>query len=402
MNVLALNCGSSSVKFQVVTVRPHFTDEPGELRQARGAIERIEEAPTLSLELEGRASQREAASVSDYAAAVGHAIEKIRSEGLAIDAVGHRVVHGGNRFTQPAVIDLAVVSAIEALEELAPLHNAPSLAGIRAAQSVLGPDVPMVAVFDTAFHAGLPDHAAWYAIPHELSVKYEIRRYGFHGISYRYVLSRYCRLVRASADRATVIAFHLGNGCSAAAIKDGACIDTSMGFTPLEGLVMGTRSGDLDPALIPYLAGRKGLSVADVERILNERSGLQGLAGWSHDMRDLLERMATDARSRLAVDVFCYRARKYLGAYLAALGGADGLIFTGGIGERAPAVRARICEGMGWCGLALDASLNDSAVGREMEIGTTTSRLRVCVIPTDEELLIARDTAACLAGRRPR
>lgn len=396
MNVLALNCGSSSVKFQVVTVGPDMPDPSGERCRVRGAIERIGDSPALSLQLESDAPHREPVPASDYGAVVRLAIEKIRSQGVPMDAVGHRVVHGGRRLTQPVIIDRAVVSAIEALERVAPLHNAPSLAGIHATQAVLGPDVPMVAVFDTAFHAGLPDHAAWYAIPHELSVKHEIRRYGFHGISYRYVLSRYCRLVGAPADRATVVAFHLGNGCSAAAIKDGACIDTSMGFTPLEGLVMGTRSGDVDPALIPYLAGRDGVSVADVERILNERSGLRGLAGGNHDMRELLERMAGDRRAQLAIGVFCHRARKYLGAYLAALGGADGVIFTGGIGERAPEIRARICEGMEWCGLSLDVSLNDKAVGREMDISAATSRLRVFAIPTAEDLIIARDTAVCL------
>jgi acetate kinase len=397
MNVLALNCGSSSVKFQLVTVGSGSADASGERCRGRGAIERIGEEPFLTLQLEGHAPYRRGAAVADYAAGVRYAIETIRSEGLVIEAVGHRVVHGGKKFTRPVRIDGGVVSAIEALEELAPLHNGPSLAGIGAAQTVLGPDTPMVAVFDTAFHAGMPDRAAWYAIPHELSVQYDIRRYGFHGISYRWVLSRYCAITGAPADRAAVIAFHLGNGCSAVAIKDGACIDTSMGFTPLEGLVMGTRSGDLDPALIPYLIRRGGLSPAEVDRILNERSGLRGLSGRSRDMRDLLQHAAGDARARLAVEVFCYRARKYLGAYLAALGGAHGLIFTGGIGEHSPEIRAAICAEMEWCGLVLDPSLNDRAVGPEAEIGSPTSRLRVFVIPTDEELLIARDTAACLA-----
>jgi acetate kinase len=257
----------------------------------------------------------------------------------------------------------------------------------------------MVAVFDTAFHATLPEHAFRYAIPDELARRHGIRRYGFHGTSYRSVLASYARMSGTPPERATLVAFHLGNGCSAAAIRRGASVDTSMGFTPLEGLVMGTRAGDLDPAIVGHLTRAEAVPIEEIERWLNERSGLLGLSGRSRDMRDLLAHQRDDARARLAVEVFCYRARKYLGAYLAVLGGADAVVFTAGIGENAPEVRARICAGMDWCGVALDAARNAATVGTEGWIGADGARLRVAVIPTDEESMIARDTVACLQGR---
>jgi acetate kinase len=260
----------------------------------------------------------------------------------------------------------------------------------------------MVAVFDTSFHSTLPDRAFLYAIPHELSIRRGIRRYGFHGISYQYLLSRYCALTGTPHEEATIVAFHLGNGCSAAAIRNGESIDTSMGFTPLEGLVMGTRSGDIDPAIVGILAHEEGLSPGEVELLLNTRSGLLGLSGRSRDMRDLLGREGDDPRARLAVEIFCYRARKYLGAYLAALGGADGIVFSGGIGENAHEIRARILTGMEWAGIRIDPARNRETTGKEGEIGAPDSRLRVFVIPADEELVIARETVACLATSRKR
>jgi acetate kinase len=247
-------------------------------------------------------------------------------------------------------------------------------------------------VFDTAFHAEMPEHAYRYAIPHELAVKHGIRRYGFHGLAYRSVLARYAELVGTPIDRATLVALHLGNGCSAAAIKGGRSVDTSMGLTPLEGLVMGTRSGDVDPALVGHLARTEQVPVEQVERWLNERAGLLGLSGRSQDMRDLLAREREDPRARLAVDVFCYRARKYLGAYLAVLGGADAVVFSGGIGEHAPEVRARICAGMDWIGLALDPARNAAARDGEGRLSPDGARLPVFVIPADEERVIAQDT----------
>jgi len=406
MIVLALNCGSSSIKFKVLATEAGPTGRGSERRLAHGRIERIGGQASVALQAEGQPVQRETALVRDHEAGIRHMLAWTSSVGGApaavaaagLDAVGHRVVHGGEQFTGPVIIDDVVVAAIEALEALAPLHNAPSLAGIRAARAVLGPGVPMVAVFDTAFHTTLPEHAHRYAIPYELSLRHGIRRYGFHGTSYRYVLARYCQLTGTPPERATIVALHLGNGCSAAAIQGGKSIDTSMGFTPLEGLVMGTRSGDLDPALVGHLARTEGVSPDEVERWLNERSGLLGVSGRSHDMRDLLERERDDPRARLAVEIFCYRARKYVGAYLAALGGADAVVFSGGIAENSPEVRARICAGMAWCGLSLDAERNATAVGREDRISAEAAGLPVFVIPTDEELVIARDTIECLTG----
>lgn len=396
MTVLVLNCGSSSVKFQVLDV----VGPADERRVAGGAVERIGDEATVTLEAEGQEPERQSGAVADHAAAVQRVVEWLAARAVRVDAVGHRVVHGGARFTRPTPIDDAVRAAIEELEALAPLHNAPSLAGIRAARAALGPRVPMVAVFDTAFHASLPEPAAHYALPYELARRHGIRRYGFHGTSYRSVLARYCQLTSTAAAQATLVALHLGNGCSAVAIREGQSVDTSMGFTPLEGLVMGTRAGDLDPAIVAYLARVERIPPDEVARLLNERSGLLGISGVSRDMRELLAREAGAPRVRLAVELFCYRARKYVGAYLAALGGAQALVFTGGIGERAPAVRERICAGMAWCGLTLDAARNSAAEGVEARISADGAGLPVFVIPTDEERVIARDTAACLQETR--
>jgi len=376
MNVLALNAGSSSLKFRL----GRFEDAGSRMQEvARGIVERIG---------------------THYADAVRQVVERIGAinDARRVEAVGHRVVHGGSRFVRPTLIDDAVVAAIEALEDLAPLHNGPSLAVIRACRAVLGPKVPMIAVFDTAFHATLPEHAYRYAIPYELAARHGIRRFGFHGTSYRSVVARYGDVAGKPVGGSALVVVHLGNGCSAAAIRDGVSVDTSMGFTPLEGLVMGTRAGDLDPALVGYLARKESVPTAEVERWLNERSGLLGLSGHSADMRDLLLRERSDPRARLAVDVFCYRARKYLGAYLAALGGADAVIFTGGIGEHAPEVRARICTGMEWCGLVLDKEQNAAVVGTDGCVSAATSVIRAFVIPTDEEAIIARDTMEALRG----
>jgi acetate kinase len=369
VHVLVLNCGSSSLKFQLLAM-------PAEDRLAHGVVERV---------------------AGDYAGAVGHALEKAAAAGGRVDAVGHRIVHGGDRFTDPVVIDEAVTAALDALTDLAPLHNGPGVAGIRAARAVLGARVPMVAAFDTAFHATMPPRAARYALPWEVAERHHVRRYGFHGLSYRYVTGRYAALAAIPPARATFVGLHLGNGCSAVAVRNGASVDTSMGFTPLEGLVMGTRSGDVDPAVIGYLARAENVAEAEVERWLNERSGLLGVSGRSGDMRDLLAAEATDARAALAVDLFCYRARKYVGAYLAALGGAAAVVFTGGIGEHNPEVRRRICADMTWCGLALDERRNRATVGTEGIISADGAAVRAFVIPTDEERVIARDVADCLA-----
>jgi len=318
-----------------------------------------------------------------------------------IHAVGHRVVHGGERFTQSVAIDDAVLRGIEDCIELAPLHNPTNIKGIVAAREVFGNGLPQVAVFDTAFHQTLPEHAYLYAIPYQLYRRYRIRRYGFHGTSHRYVAYRYRQLRGIERDQTNIITLHLGNGCSIAGIRAGDSLDTSMGLTPLEGLVMGTRSGDIDPAIVDFISAKEGLATHEVETLLNKQSGLLGISGLMHDMRELLEeeRDNNDRRAHLAIEIFCYRARKYIGAFLAAVGGAEAVVFTGGIGENSPEIRSRICKGLEWAGLELEPQKNADAVsGSEGVISKYDSRLAAYVIPTDEELLIARDTVRCVTG----
>ena len=374
MNVLALNCGSSSVKFRLVAVAP------GTEAAAGRAL----------------AEGTEPVHGHDYGPPIAAALAAARAAG-AVDAVGHRVVHGGERLVRPTRIDAAVLDALRALETLAPLHNRPSVAGIEACRTALGADTPMVAVFDTAFHARLPPAAATYAIPAELAARHGIRRFGFHGISYAWATARAAKLLGRPVADTRLVALHLGSGCSAAAIRGGVSVDTSMGLTPLEGLVMRTRAGDIDPALPVMLARVAGATPALVEHWLNEDSGLRGLAGGDGDVRDLLGREASDPRARLALEVFCHRARKYLGAYLAVLEGADAVVFTGGIGEHAPEIRARIAAGFRWCGLALDAPRNAATRGDDGVIGADGAAVQALVIAADEERQIAAETAACLA-----
>ncbi len=395
MNVLALNCGSSSVKFRLLAVEPGAPAAAAHAL-AGGAVERLGPAARLVFARDGRADESRAPIV-DHAEAVDRLLGWLAERAPAVDAVGHRVVHGGARFTAATPIDDAVVEAVEGLEQLAPLHNRPSLAGIRACRAALKPDVPMVAVFDTAFHAGLPARAAHYAIPWELTRRHGIRRFGFHGISYAWATARTATLLGRAANDVRLVVLHLGNGASAAAIRDGVSVDTSMGLTPLEGLVMGTRSGDVDPALVGYLARVEGVDVAEVEAWLNERSGLAGVAGGSGDVRDLLARERDDARARLALEVFCHRARKYLGAYLAVLEGADAVVFTGGIGTYQPEIRRRIAAGFAWCGLALDPERNAARLGGDGVISAEGSSIRALVVTADEERIIAHETAGCLA-----
>jgi acetate kinase len=281
-----------------------------------------------------------------------------------------------------------------------PLHNPHNLRGITAARAVLGPGVPQIAVFDTAFHHSLPETAYIYGIPYQLYRRYRVRRYGFHGTSHRYIAYRYRQLTERTREATKIITLHLGNGASACAIVSGASIDTSMGFTPLEGLVMGTRSGDLDPAILDFISAKEGLGLREVDSLLNKQSGLLGVSGLTADMRELLaeESEHGDRRARLAIDLFCYRVKKYIGSYLAAMNGADAIVFAGGIGENSPQVRARICAGLEWLGIELDASRNDQVVGSEGRIDRDGSRVNVWVIPTDEELLIARDTWRVVSG----
>jgi len=405
MNVLVFNCGSSSLKFQVIGLGGGAGSDVPERRLAHGLIERIGgEASCAFGVMDGPRSQH-TTRIANHAEAVREALNWLASASVAgqnaalrhnLDAVGHRIVHGSAHFHSSVRIDETVIAKLQALNELAPLHNPPALAAINACRTELGSALPMVAAFDTAFHQTLPDSAASYALPYDLSERHGIRRYGFHGLAHRYVTLRYGELTGTPRDQVTIITLHLGNGCSASAIRHGQSVDTSMGFTPLEGLVMGTRSGDIDPTVMSYLMHKEGVSVDEVESWLNTRSGLRGVSGVSNDMRELLAQAEGNPRARLAVELFRYRARKYVGAYLAALGGASALVFSGGIGEHSPAIRANICASMQWCGLELDAERNTRLQGTEGPISRPGARMQAYVIPSDEEILIARDTAELL------
>jgi acetate kinase len=395
MRILVLNCGSSTLKFQVIEA-----DGLADARKlARGIVDRIGGPAAYSFKADGGAHEEKTLAVGNHEVAVRLVIDWLRSQPElgSIDAVGHRVVHGGDRFTTSVLIDDDVITALEALCDIAPLHNPGAVSGIRAARKILGDGVPMVAAFDTCFHHTIPETAALYAIPFELSQKLKIRRYGFHGLAHQYDIARYAELTGKLVAQVNAVTLHLGNGCSATAIRNGQSIDTSMGFTPLEGLVMGTRSGDLDPALVSYLAGKEQADAAEVDSWLNKRSGLLGLSGLSNDMRELTAAYQRNPRARLAVDVFCYRARKYVGAYLAALEGrVEAVIFSGGIGENSPLVRKKILSGMEWCGLSLDNGMNEKIIGRDGSISAAQSPLDLFVIHTDEEAIIARETAQVL------
>jgi acetate kinase len=401
VHILVINSGSSTVKFQVIETTDAIGDRLRQQKLARGLVDRIGAGASYRFEGLGRSMQSGPLPVGDHEAAVRSIIHWLRSDGheLALDAVGHRVVHGGDVFLAPVRIDEGVIGKIEALNDLAPLHNPAALSGIRAARKLLGESVPMVAAFDTSFHHTIAEQAAIYAIPYEISQKHKIRRYGFHGLAHQYDIARYSDLVGKSPTQVNAITLHLGNGCSATAIRNGQSIDTSMGFTPLEGLVMGTRSGDLDPALVSYLAHKEGVGADEVEDWLNKRSGLIGLSGLSNDMRELTAAYDNHRRARLAVDVFCHRARKYLGAYLAVLGGAEAVIFSGGIGENSPMVREKICAEMEWCEFKLDPSANATVMGADGSIAALDSKLDAWVIHTDEENIIARETARVIEGR---
>ena len=397
VKILVLNCGSSTLKFQLIET---VSVKDKERKLARGIVDRIGKQASYRFEAGGAVSQEKAAVISTHEEAVRLVIDWLRSKpGLdSIDAVGHRVVHGGDRFTSSVLIDDEVIATIEALCEIAPLHNPASLSGIRAARKILGASMPMVAAFDTSYHHRIPEQAALYAIPYELSQKHKIRRYGFHGLAHHYDVARYAEIVGKRTDEIDAVTLHLGNGCSASAVRNGQSIDTSMGFTPLEGLVMGTRCGDLDPALVSYLARKEAVDAAEVEQWLNQRSGLLGLSGISNDMRELAAAYDKNPRARLAVEAFCYRARKYLGAYLAVLGGAEAVMFSGGIGENSPLVRAMICRDMDWCGIRLDSAANEAVLGRDGIISSDDSSLKVAVIHTDEEMIIARETVLLIGG----
>jgi acetate kinase len=409
MNVLVLNSGSSSLKFQVIATDLEQIQQHQDDRICRGEVEGVGGEAIIRTQYRNEPGHTETAPIRDMTAALDYLVRYIASDRSGIKeirstadvhAVGHRVVHGGELFKESTLIDERVLKGIEDCIDLAPLHNPNNVKGILAARDLFGKDVPQVAVFDTAFHHSLPEQAYLYAVPYHLYRRHRIRRYGFHGTSHRYVAFRYRALRGLTRQQTNIITLHLGNGCSAAAIQAGSSIDTSMGMTPLEGLVMGTRSGDLDPAIVSVIARKEGMSPSEVDTLLNTQAGLLGISGLTNDMRELQAELKEhdDRRVRLAVEIFCYRARKYIGAYLAAMGGADAIVFTGGIGENSPDVRARICADMEWAGLKLDASRNQETVGREGQISTDDSKLLAYAIPTGEELLIARDTVRVIRG----
>jgi acetate kinase len=406
MKVLVLNCGSSSVKFQLVETDEATAASGADRALAKGLVENIGGTAILRYEAGGRPPLKETAEILEHKIAVERVLALLTREGTGVirdraevEAVGHRMVHGAEHFSSSVRIDETVLAAIEECFDIAPLHNPPNVKGYRAARDLLR-DVPHVAVFDTAFHQTMPKVAFLYALPYVLYERHAIRRYGFHGTSHRFVSRRSAELLGRVDDPALrVITCHLGNGCSITAVRGGRSADTSMGFTPLEGLVMGSRSGDMDAAILLHVMAKEELGAAEINALLNKHSGLIGVSGLSNDMRKLLEAEAAgNERARLAVDVFCYRLRKYIGAYVAVLGGLDALVFTGGIGENAAPVRARSVEGLAGLGIAVDRGRNEGARGREADISPEGNACRVQVIPTNEELLIARDTYRIVRG----
>ncbi len=393
MKVLVLNSGSSSIKYQ-------FIETTTRQVLAKGQVERIgmDDAVLSHIRIDGD-TVKFSAEILDHNIAIeyvvaillskNHGVIKDRSE---IEAVGHRVVHGGETFSGSVLITDEVIEKIRENIELAPLHNPHNLRGIIACKRLL-PDTPQVAVFDTAFHQRMPEYAFIYGLPYELYKKYKIRRYGFHGTSHRYVSKRASEILGVPIEELRIITAHLGNGCSMAAVKYGISVDTTMGFTPLEGLLMGTRSGDIDPAIVLYIMGKEGLTMAEVNALLNKHSGLIGISGVSSDMREIIREMKSgNMRAKLAFDVFCYRVKKYIGAYAAIMGGVDAIVFTAGIGENSPDVRKSVCEGLEFLGIKIDDAKNNSPE-REKIITTDDSPVKVLVIPTNEELVIALDTA---------
>jgi acetate kinase len=393
VKILVLNSGSSSVKYK-------FFDSVEEICLAEGQVERVGLSGSL---LHHRRADGDHIRTGVEAVDHGQAIETViavllsKNHGVIsdkreIEAVGHRVAHGGERFKGSVLITDEVMKAIEECIELAPLHNPNNLKGIEACSALL-PGISQVAVFDTAFHHTVPSHAYIYAVPYILYRRYGIRRYGFHGTSHRYVAARTAERMSRSLDELRVITCHLGNGCSMAAIERGRSVDTSMGFTPLEGLVMGTRCGDMDPALVLYVMGKENLTVAEANAMLNKHSGLAGISGISSDMREI-EKQAESGKERaqLALDVFTYRVKKYIGAYAAAMGGIDAVTFTGGIGSNSPIVRAKSVEGLDFLGIDIDTERNANCIACDGEVSSELSMVRVYSILTDEELVIAMDT----------
>ncbi len=393
MNVLVINCGSSSLKFQLIN---SDTEEV----LAKGLCERIGIDGRLTYQPQGGEKTTEDLAMPTHTEAIQFVINALTDAkrgvvgSLAeIGAVGHRVVHGGEKFASSTVINEEVLAAIEECNDLAPLHNPANLIGIRACQELM-PNVPMVAVFDTAFHQTMPEKAYMYGLPYEYYEQYKVRRYGFHGTSHSFVSKRTAELLGRDYNATKTIVCHLGNGASICAVENGKSVDTSMGLTPLEGLVMGTRSGDIDPAILEFLAKKENMDIAALMNMLNKKSGVQGVSGISSDFRDLTAGAKEgNKRAQIALDVFGYRVAKYVGSYVAAMNGVDAIVFTAGIGENDGNIRAKVCEYLGYLGITIDAEANKQS-GKEVVISTEDSKVKVLVVPTNEELAIARETVA--------
>ncbi len=393
MNVLVINCGSSSLKYQLI-------DSETENVLAKGLCERIGIDGRLVYEKTGADKEVTEAPMPTHKEAIQMVMDALVNEKTGaihdlseIGAVGHRIVHGGEKFASSAIITDEMLAAVEECNDLAPLHNPANLIGINACRELM-PGVPMVGVFDTAFHQTMPEKAYLYGLPYEYYEKYGVRRYGFHGTSHHFVSQHMAEFLGMDLNHSKFIIAHLGNGASISAVLNGQCVDTSMGLTPLEGLVMGTRSGDMDPAIVEYIAQKENLDIAGVMDVLNKQSGVQGISGVSSDFRDLEQGMNDgNARCAAAIEVFSYRVAKYIASYCAALDGVDAIAFTAGIGENAPTVRQKVCAHLGYLGITLDEAAN-AGRGEDCIISTQDSRVKVCVIPTNEELAIARDTVA--------
>lgn len=395
MKILVINCGSSSLKFQLI-------DSETEAVIAKGLCERIGmDGSQLIYTPAGGEKQVAVSPMEDHKKAVSLVIDALTDEKTGvlsslseIDAVGHRLVHGGEKFASSTLINEEVIAAITECNDLAPLHNPANLIGIRACQELM-PGVPQAGVFDTAFHQTMPEEAYLYGIPYEYYEKYRIRRYGFHGTSHSFVSKRAAEMLGKPYEDTKIIVCHLGNGASVSAVKNGKCVDTSMGLTPLEGLIMGTRSGDIDPAIIEFLAHKEGMSIDEIMSILNKKSGMYGLSGYlSSDSRDLHAACEEGKPEGIrTVKAFCYRVAKYIGAYTAAMNGVDAICFTAGIGENSPETREAVCEYLGYLGISIDKEQNKKR-GEDVVISTADSKVKVMVIPTNEELAIARETAA--------
>ena len=399
MKVLVLNCGSSSIKYKLF-------DMDHKAVIAQGGIEKIGLPDSfLKFTLPNGEKKVLEKNIPEHTVGVEFILNTLVSPEYGaiksldeIDAVGHRMVHGGEKFSESVLLTQEVLDAFTACNDLAPLHNPANLKGVRAIEAIL-PNVPQIGVFDTAFHQTMPDYAYMYAVPYELYEKYGVRRYGFHGTSHRYVSKRVCEFLGIQPEGTKIITCHIGNGGSISAIKDGKCMDTSMGLTPLEGLMMGTRSGDIDGGAVTFIMEKEHLDAAGVSNLLNKKSGVMGIFGKSSDMRDLENAVQQDdPKARLAENMYFYRIKKYIGAYAAALGGVDVIVFTGGVGENQASARWGACSGLEFMGVKLDAEKN-KVRGEEAVISTDDSKVKVVVIPTDEELMIASDTMAILTQK---